>query len=70
MKRTTVKSSNIRSIGYDAPSGALHVEFASGDVYEYRGVSAVKHKALMAAKSKGGHFAEYIRDKHLSRKLF
>lgn len=35
MKRKSVVSGNIRSIGYEALSQTLEVEFDSGRVYEY-----------------------------------
>jgi hypothetical protein len=34
MKRETVGSSNIRSIGYDQNTNILEVEFRSGRVYQ------------------------------------
>lgn len=35
MERTSVTSSNINSIGYDADSQTLEIEFNNGAVYEY-----------------------------------
>lgn len=56
MNRTPVTSSGIKSIGHDPATDTLHVEFASGGVHEYEGVTSAEHAALMAAKSIGGHF--------------
>lgn len=67
MERQEVKSSNIRSIGYE--SGRLHVEFSSGAVYEYSGVPAEEHKALVEAPSIGAYFARNIRPKYVGQKL-
>lgn len=39
MDRTPVKSSNVASVGYDAPSRECHVEFNSGAVYVVADVS-------------------------------
>lgn len=56
MKRVAVKSSNIKSIGYDADTETLEVAFNSGSVYRYFNVPAQLHKRLMSAESKGGFF--------------
>src|SRR5215469_14482259 len=54
MKRASVDSTSIASIGYDPRRRELEVEFReSGDVYRYFGVSAGEYADLMAAKSKG-----------------
>jgi len=64
MDRTPVKSSNIRSVGYDEGSKTLEVEFSSGSVYQYHDVDAEKHKALMGADSIGKHFSAHIKAGH------
>lgn len=56
MERQIVCSSNIQSIGYDADSSTLEVEFQSGDVYQYTRVPASVHAALMKAPSKEPRF--------------
>lgn len=56
MERTPVKSSNIKSVGHDPVSNKLHVEFNSGKVFEYDGVTADEHKALMTSESVGKAF--------------
>ena len=53
MRRTRVKSSGVRSIGYDAASRALEVEFARGRVYRYRDVPPEVFDELERAESKG-----------------
>lgn len=63
--RTTVTSSNLKSIGYDPGRMLLHVEFASGAVHEYANVPMQTHAALMASGeggSIGRHFHEHIRN--------
>lgn len=62
MRRITVKSEALRSIGYDPRTLELEIEFASGDVYRYFDVPDDLHVALMAADSLGGFFASHIRD--------
>jgi KTSC domain len=63
MERESVSSSNIVSIGYDAPSQTLEVEFSGGSVYQYFGVSQGIYDAFMAASSKGQFLASQIKDR-------
>ncbi len=64
MERTPVTSSNISSIGYDADSQVLEIEFNSGAVYEYSGVPAGEHAGLMNADSKGTYFNANIKNRY------
>jgi hypothetical protein len=52
-------SSTIRSVGHDAGSGHLDVEFHSGAVYRYAGVPADVHTQLLGlhlpASQQGDH---------------
>ena len=61
MKRTPVSSSNIASIGYDAPTRTLEVEFHHGGTYQYFGVPQSEYAGLMAAGSHGSYFAQHIK---------
>ena len=60
MERYSVASSNIASIGYDAPSQILEVEFLSGTIYQYYGVPKNIYDRLMQAGSKGRFLNMYI----------
>lgn len=62
MSRTIVQSSSIKSVGYSPRKQVLEVEFIAGSVYQYQGVPAEVHAALMAADSKGRYFRANIRD--------
>jgi hypothetical protein len=62
MNRTAVKSTNIKSVGYDPKSKTLEVEFHSGAVHEYESVPAAVHQKFSAARSPGGFFHAAIRD--------
>jgi hypothetical protein len=68
MQRIHVSSSNIRSIGYDAPSSTLEVEFTSGDVYRYYGVPQHLYEQFMSASSKGSFLSERIRPSYRYQK--
>lgn len=61
MKRISVKSSNIKSVGYDADTKIMEVEFSNSVIYQYADVSEKTHKSLMDAKSKGSYFHRSIR---------
>lgn len=69
MKREPVTSSNIVAIGYDAATQELEVEFRSGGIYRYSGVSQEQHEALIKAESIGKHFQAEIRNKFPSSKV-
>jgi hypothetical protein len=64
MNRQPVKSSYIRSIGYDPKNQTLELEFNDGDVYQYENFPKAKHEALLSAKSIGQFFHKNIRAQH------
>lgn len=69
MKRQSVESSNLESIGYDAENEILEVEFKHGGVYQYFDVPENVHKELMNADSHGKYFAANIRNDYEYQKL-
>lgn len=62
MDRISVVSSNLKSVGFDGDSQILEIEFRSGSVYRYRGVSRHVYEGLMSAASKGSYFDRHIRN--------
>ena len=62
MDRNQVSSSNVRSIGYDSDTQTLEVEFLSGWVYQYYGVSEFLYEQMMQAHSKGQFLNQYIKN--------
>ena len=52
----------MRSMGYQAETGVLEIEFQSGEVYEYFDVPADVYVGLEKAESKGQYFNREIRD--------
>lgn len=68
MDMIPVESSNIDAVGHDPATQTLAIRFKSGLVYHYAGVSAEAHKALVEAKSIGGHFAQFIRPSYVATK--
>ena len=69
LMRSSVTSSNINSIGYDAKTEILEIEFNHGGVYQYFDVPESEHKALMNASSHGRYFSENIRNNYGYQKM-
>ena len=61
MERVSVKSSNVRSVGYNAEEKVLEVEFRSGGVYQYAGVQPEMYADLLAAGSVGRFVSQVVR---------
>lgn len=62
MLREPVSSTSIAAIGYDDDSEVLEVEFVSGSIYRYRGVSQDMFEDFRQAPSKGAFFNQHIKD--------
>lgn len=60
MTRQPVKSSNVKSVGYDPVRGILEVEFKNG-VYQYADVPPEMFAALLVADSIGRFVAQVVR---------
>ncbi len=69
MDRTPVTSSNVKSVGHDKSSSTLEVEFQSGDLYQYVGVSEEDHTELMESQSIGKHINTKIKPRFKAKKL-
>lgn len=61
MERKSVSSSNLRSVGYDAETRTLEIEFHDGGVYQYSNVPESIYNGLMSAGSKGSYFDSHIK---------
>lgn len=60
MKREPVSSSNVVSVGYDAPSETLEVEFKNG-IYQYYNVPQTIYDQMMVAESIGKFLNDSIK---------
>ena len=69
MERTPVTSTDIRTIGYEAESQTLEIEFNSSGVYQYSGVPSGEYDGIMAADSKGKYFHANIKNRYSFVKL-
>jgi hypothetical protein len=63
MKRTTVESSNLHSVGYDTKTHILEIQFNNGAVYQYFQVPQEVYVNLMTAESHEEYFDAVIRDR-------
>lgn len=64
-----VVSTAITDIEYEDQHGKLYIRFVDGDRYVYVGVPGEVHRSFVDADSKGGFFAEEIRDRYPYNKL-
>lgn len=69
MVRERVQSTSLKSVGYDAETKTLEVEFHDGDVYQYFNVPAVVHRDLLNASSIGQYFSFFIKTTYRNRKV-
>lgn len=69
MERKPIKSSNLKSVGYDPATKRLHVEFKNGVTWEYDDVPPHIHSDLVHHHSPGGFFSGHIRGNYTARKL-
>lgn len=60
MQRKRVKSSNIRSVGYDKATKILEVEFKNRAVYRYEKVTPKVYDRLMLSESVGSELHRSI----------
>jgi KTSC domain-containing protein len=60
MDRKRVNTSSIRSVGYDPGKQVLEVEFTSGSIVQYTGVSPEVHRRFMSSPSPGSFFQDQI----------
>lgn len=69
MQRTPVTSSNLVSVGYNASSQTLEVEFKNGGIYQYDEIPLELYTGIMSAASAGRYFHQNIRGKYQARKI-
>ncbi|HEX3500101.1 MAG TPA: KTSC domain-containing protein [Stellaceae bacterium] len=61
MRRKPVVSTSLASVGYQAATRTLEVEFRKGRIYQYHDVGAEIVEQLMSADSKGRFMNAHIR---------
>lgn len=69
MIRQAVRSSDLKSVGYDKQQKILEIEFHSGGIYQYNNVPEAIYSGLMNAPSHGKYFHQFIKDKFPTRRI-
>jgi hypothetical protein len=69
MRRLPVKSSVVRSVGYDRAERILEIEFHNDRVYRYFVVPHGVYQDLLAAPSLGRYFNDNVRDRYPVREI-
>jgi hypothetical protein len=69
MQRRPVKSSDLKSIGYDDASQILEIEFHSGGIYQYSKVPPSVFNELVQAASKGKYFHKCIKKSYGAKRI-
>jgi hypothetical protein len=64
MERIAVSSSMISSVGYDADTQVLEIEFNNTRIYQYLKVPSPIYEGLIQAESPGNYFNTEIRDNY------
>jgi KTSC domain len=69
MERKRVNASTIRAVGYDAGKQLLEIEFSSGSIVQYSGVSPEVHRRFMNSPSPGSFFQDQIEEHFQGKKI-
>ncbi|MBU3226791.1 KTSC domain-containing protein [Clostridium algidicarnis] len=69
MERTNVSSSNVYSIGYDANTKTLEVQFNNGSIYQYYDVPQSIYSGLMSASSHGSYLHAHVKGVYQYKKV-
>jgi hypothetical protein len=69
VERQPVKSVILRSVGYDAGTKILEIEFQNGLVYQFLEVPPKVCKDLMSSGAIGKYFSEKIRPKFQTKQV-
>jgi hypothetical protein len=69
VERKRLSASNIRSAGYDARSRVLEIEFSSGSIIQYSGVSDEVHRRFVNSPSPASYFRDNIEENFSSKRI-
>ncbi|MGY1858106.1 KTSC domain-containing protein [Modestobacter sp. SYSU DS0290] len=67
MRRAHVRSSSVRSVGYDLDHRVLELEFVDGGVYDYLDVPPEEALAMLESASIGRHVNREIKPRYRCR---
>lgn len=57
-------SSNVASVGYDASTLTLEVEFTSGSIYQYFDVPETVYQEFISSESVGAYLNQHIKNSY------
>ena len=69
MDRKRISASNLRSVGYDPAQQLLEIEFSSGSIYQYSGVSPEVYRRFVNAPSPGSFYQDQIEENFTARRV-
>ena len=69
MERKRVNASTIRSVGYDEGKQLLEIEFTSGSIMQYSGVSPEVYRQFMNAPSPGSYVQDKVDENYSSKRI-
>ena len=69
MERKRINSGSLRSVGYEASSQTLEIEFTSGSVVQYQRVSGEVYRRFLNAPSPASYFRDEIEESYAARRL-
>ena len=69
MDRKRVNASTIRAVGYDAGKQLLEIEFSSGAIVQYSGVSPEVHCRFTNSPSPGSFYQDQIDENFPSKRV-
>jgi hypothetical protein len=70
MNGIVVESTTLATVAYDEVRELLRLEFRSRAIYQYSGVPAAVHEALLQAPSMGSYFNRVIRGRFAYVRVF
>ena len=69
MERKRLNASSLRSAGYDARNRVLEIEFSTGGINQYTGVSEEVYRRLMNSPSPGSYFQDQIEENFTAKRV-
>ena len=69
MERKRVNSSSIRSVGYEAHTRTLEVEFSNGSITQYQNVPPEIYRRFTSAPSPTSYFRDEIEENYTARRV-
>jgi hypothetical protein len=69
VERKRLNATNLRSAGYDARNRVLEIEFSTGGIHQYSGVSEEVYRRLMNSPSPGSYFRDEIEENFAAKRL-